>query len=97
MDYATRTYIGYKVYDRKTKEVRLAKQVKQLQVQIIELTLNSMNNVTNPPTFIPLLIPNYFTSPPINPWVQNISQLLSSLNRPYKQNNNNNNNSNQEN
>ena len=47
IDYATRAYIGYKVYDKKSKEIGLAKQIEQLQAQIIELTLNLVNNVSN--------------------------------------------------
>ena len=30
IDYATRVYIGHKVYDKKNKEVRMAKQIEQL-------------------------------------------------------------------
>ena len=58
------------MYDKKAKKVGLAKQIKQLQAQIIELTLNSVNNVTNlsvqnytPPSNLP--VQNYFISSPL--------------------------------
>src|ERR1044072_2509383 len=76
IDYATRAYTGQEVYDKKNKEVGMAEQIEQLQAQIAELTLNSVNNIANPPSSVQPLMQGYYTSPPINPWVQNESQPL---------------------
>src|ERR1043165_3768666 len=48
IDYATRAYTGQEGYDKKNKKVGMAEQIEQLQAQIAELILNSMNNVANP-------------------------------------------------
>src|ERR1043165_193210 len=89
IDYATRAYTGQEVYDKKNKEVGMAEQIEQLQALIAELTLNSVNNVANLPLPVQPPVQSYYNSPPVNPWVQNVSQPLSPLNRPYEQGNNN--------
>src|ERR1043165_7795546 len=91
IDYATRAYTGQEVYDKKNKEVGMAEQIEQLQAQIAELTLNSVNNVANLPLPVQQPIQNYYNQPPVNLWVQNVSQSLPPLNRPYEQGNSNNN------
>src|ERR1043165_9694869 len=92
IDYATRAYTGQEVYNKKNKEVGMAEQIEQLQAQIVKLSLNSVNNVANPCPPIQQPVQNYYTPPPTNPWVQNVSQPLPPLNRLYEQSNNNNNN-----
>src|ERR1043166_9218746 len=79
IDYVTRAYTKQKVYDKKNKEVGMAEQIEQLQAQIAELTLNSMNNVANPPLPVQLPAQNYYNQSPVNPWVQNVSQPLPPL------------------
>src|ERR1044071_247853 len=81
IDYATRAYTRQKVYDKKNKEVGMAKQIEQLQAQIAELTLNSVNNMAHPSPPVQQPAQNYYAPPPSNPWVQNVSQPLPLLNQ----------------
>src|ERR1043165_4012256 len=66
IDYATRAYTRQKEYDKKNKEARMAEQIEQLQAQIAELTLNSVNNVANPPPLVQQPVQNYYSPPPVN-------------------------------
>ena len=84
IDFATWAYTGQEIYNKKNKEIRMTEQIEQLQAQIVELTLNSVNNVANPSPSAQPPMQSYYTPPSVNPWVQNVSQPLSPLNRPYK-------------
>ena len=61
---ATCVQTGHELSDWKSKDVNLAEQVEQLQVQIAELTINSINNTQN-----------YQDN-----WVQNVSWPIPVLN-----------------
>src|ERR1043165_8076106 len=76
IDYATRAFTGHEVYNKKNKEIGMTEQIEQLQAQIVELTLNSVNNVANPSPSVQLSAQSYYTSPPVNLWIQNVSQPL---------------------
>src|ERR1044072_1799025 len=76
IDYAKRAYTGQEMYEKKNKEIGMAEQIEQLQAQIAELTLNSVNNMVNPLLPVQQPVQNYYNQSPMNPWVQNVSQPL---------------------